>query len=160
MPHRALRFLDQNLSQKVRRVFTVTAIFTFHVVHFTLFTVLLNLALKAAESANDIASQVRAAFQSRVVPTFQLPENIQSSGPSGNRARGRGRSRGRGSVNQVPRYSFTVVLVNHDQKRIPRRNQRVALENSGRVKRFEILRGAPPATTFRKLCELFADVDG
>ncbi|XP_067026536.1 uncharacterized protein [Acropora muricata] len=121
---------------------------------------LLNFALKATESANDIASRVRAAFQSQVVPTFQLPENIQSSGPSGNRARGRGRSRGRGSVNQVARYSFMVVLVNHDQRTIPRRNQRVELENSGRVKRFEISRGAPPATTFRKLCELFADVDG
>ena len=121
---------------------------------------LLNFALKAAESANDIASRVRAAFQSQVVPTFQLPENIQSSGPSGNRARGRGRSRGRGSVNQVARYSFMVVLVNHDQRRIPRRNQLVELENSGRVKRFEISRGASPATTFCKLCELFADVDG
>ncbi|XP_074612590.1 uncharacterized protein LOC141866936 [Acropora palmata] len=119
-----------------------------------------NSVVQAAESANDIASRVRAAFQSQVVPTFQLPENIQSSGPSGNRARGRGHSRGRGSVNQVARYSFMVVLVNHDQRTIPRCNQRVELENSGRVKRFEISRGAPPATTFRKLCELFADVDG
>ena len=63
-------------------------------------------------------------------------------------------------MNQVARYSFMVVLVNHDQGRIPRHNQRLELENSGRVKRFEISRGAPPASTFRKLYELFADVDG
>ena len=68
------------------------------------------------------------------------------------RGRGRGRGQGRG---QVQAYSFSVILLDCGQSSIPLGSQRNELNSKGRIKQFQISKGAPAATTFRKIRDLF-----
>ena len=55
-------------------------------------------------------------------------------------------------------YTFTVILLDPDQSAIPRGTQRHELDRNGRIKEFRISRGAPAVTTFRKVAELFPEL--
>ena len=72
-----------------------------------------------------------------------------------NQGRGRGRGRGRG---QVQAYSFAVILLDSGQSSIPRGSQRNDLNSKGRIKQVQISRGAPAATTSRKIRDLFPEL--
>lgn len=120
---------------------------------------------KAAQTANAIASHVRSAFENQSTgPLFNLADNLVSASRGRGQGRGggssRGRVRGRGSGSTTTNsYSFGVILLNPEQTSIPRGSNRSELERSGRMKTFEISRGAPASTTFRKLTELFPDLN-
>lgn len=124
---------------------------------------------KAAQTANAIASQVRSAFENQSTgPLFNLADNLvsasrgrgQGRGRGSSRSRGRGRGRGCGSGSTTTNsYSFGVIPLNPEQTSIPRGSNRSELERSGSMKTFEVSRGAPASTTFRKLTELFPDLN-
>ncbi|CAH3176629.1 unnamed protein product, partial [Porites lobata] len=108
--------------------------------------------------ANAIASHVRSAFENQSTGAlFNLADNLVSAS-RGRSSRGRIRGRGSGSTT-TNSYSFGVILLNPEQTSIPRGSNRSELERSGRMKTFEISRGAPASTTFRKLTELFPDLN-
>lgn len=111
------------------------------------------------------AFQVRSAFENQSTgPLFNLADNLVSASRGRGQGRGRGssrgRDRGRGSGSTTTNsYSFGVILLNPEQTSIPRGSNRSELERSGSMKTFEISRGAPASTTFRKLTELFPDLN-
>ena len=84
------------------------------------------------------------------MPAFNLASNLV---PNQGRGRGRGRAHG-----QVQKYSFAVILLDSGQSSIPRGSQRNNLNSKGRIKQFQISRGAPAATTFRKIRDLFPEL--